>query len=220
MKKGFALGVLIISLLMAGVACATVLTFDDLPDASGYTAPIGTYGGFTWGGMYYLETNEYPVSTSGYTLGTISGNNVAYNGFGAPVTISSDNGSFDFTGAYLTAAWSDNLSVTLTGYAGGVQKYSENVVLSNSQPTSFNFDWLGIDTLKMSGSGGSNPYLTHFALDDFTFAATAQTLQGDPTGLDPTGLGQVAPVPEPGTLVLLALGLGMLGLAGRSLRLG
>ena len=170
MKKGLAFGVLVLSLLVAGVAGATVLTFDDLPDASGYTAPIGSYGGFSWGGMYYLETNEFPATNSGYTQGVVSGDNVAYNGFGAPVTISSNNGLFDFTGADLTAAWSDNLAVTFTGYAGGVQMYTQDVTLSSSQPGQFAFNFSGIDSLQMTASGGTRPYLTHVVMDDFTFS--------------------------------------------------
>ena len=221
MRKVLAFGILMLSFMVAGVAGATILSFDNLPDATGYYAPIGTYGGFTWHNMYYLESNELSVTTTGYTLGAVSPYNVAFNGFGNAAQITSDIGLFNFSGMDMTAAFSKGLSVTLTGFAGGVQKYAQTVTLSNTQPNFFNFDFLGVDSLQLTSSGGNSPSFTQVALDNFTFSPVSVTLGNPVGGNDPPPVqNQVAPVPEPGTFLLLALGLGMLLLGGRRLRLG
>jgi len=176
--------------MLAGLANATVLTFDDLPPipydgTSEPVAPIVTYGGANWsgGGMSagyfgYLKPEDindyYGALESGFLYGRMSEPHVAYNDSGAEVSVS--NGTFDFNGAYLTAAWNDGLEITVEGYSGGSMLYSRTVTVNPYAAQWFDFDFLGIDTLVFYSSGGTNVLFpgsssstNHFVMDDFTF---------------------------------------------------
>ena len=155
-------------------AAATTLTFDDLPAAgNGSSVPNG-YGGFTWSNFYYLNASNY-APVSGYAHGTVSGPNVAYNGYGMTAAVSGT--TFNFVGAYLTGAWNDDLSVTVVAYDHGVLVDQQTVVVDTDAPTWFEFDFMGITDLVFSSSGGRgagyNGSGPHFALDDFTFSMSA-----------------------------------------------
>lgn len=178
-------------LLTAGFASAAVLTFDDI--TSGFKSEMPeSYGGFEWDNMYVI--NGLP--STGFDNGAVSGDYVAYNGFGSMGASISD-GLFDFIGAYFTAAWRNGLNVSLTGKLDGLEKYAMTITVDTTKATWFDFNFLGIDELVISGYGGTdisdinfeNPR-THFAMDNFTFHK---------------------PVPEPSTILLLAIGL--IGLA-------
>ena len=90
-------------------------------------------------------------------------------------------------GAYLTAAWSDDNTVTVEGYFGASLLYSSTVNVSTSGPIWFDFDYFGVDTLIFSSTHDQ------FAMDNFTFNETA-------------------PIPEPATILFFISGL--IGLAG------
>jgi hypothetical protein len=153
-------------------AQAGTITFDDLPESQN-TISNG-YAGLNWENFYYLNTTSF--IPSGYVNGTVSPQNVAYNGFGEPTAISTVDDSFDFNSTYLTSAWNDNLTVVVEGFVGGElgeKKYSQTVVLNTQTPTLFTFNFDGIDYLKFTSSGGNNAGYngngTHFAMDNFTF---------------------------------------------------
>ena len=173
-------------LVGAASARATVLTFDDLP-TSGVDVPNG-YGGLNWTNFGYLDGVNYP-NKSGFQVAAVSPNNVAFNGGGAQATVTSSGGNaFDFTGAYLTAAWNDGLSVEIQGYLNGVLEYDTTVHPSATAPTFFTFNYLNVDTLVLMSSGGTpHPGYagpgTQVAIDNFTFTA----------------------VPEPATFALMAV---------------
>ena len=61
--------------------------------------------------------------------------------------ISIADGTFDFLGAYITAAWNIEQVVIIEGYLNGVLKYSKQIVTSNDAAYWFDFDFIGIDTL-------------------------------------------------------------------------
>ncbi|MER3494674.1 MAG: PEP-CTERM sorting domain-containing protein [Mastigocladus sp. ERB_26_2] len=153
-------------------AQAVTITFDDL---SGYQNPVANgYAGLNWENFYYLNTTSF--TPSGYVNGTVSRENVAYNGFEKPVAISTVDDIFDFNSTYLTAAWNDSLTVLVEGFIGGKsgqKKYSQTVILNTQSPTLFTFDFQGIDYLKFISSGGNNAGYngkgTHFVMDNFTF---------------------------------------------------
>ncbi len=163
---------IVVGVIQTKQAQAVTVTFDDL-SGSQDTVSNG-YAGLNWENFYDLDTTSF--IPSGYVNGTVSPKNVAYNGFGDPAVISTVDDIFDFNSTYLTAAWNDDLTVLVEGYTGGIsgeKKYSQTVVVNSQTPTLFTFDFLGIDYLKFTSSGGNNAGYsgngTHFAIDNFTF---------------------------------------------------
>ena len=191
MKKFLVVTLFLGLFLIPALAGATVLTFDDLTQPSLGGDPITNgYGGFNWANMYYLDPDlmSYP-SPSGYNAGQISGN-VAFNAFARVALVT--GGTFDFNGVYLTGAWNDGLNIGVRGLLGGVSVYYQEVVVSSTAPTWFDFNYSGIDQLVFESWGGTdNPNYggtgTHFAMDNFTVNGVS--------------------VPEPSTLLLLGSGL-------------
>lgn len=170
-------------LLAAGVyfpsinsAQAVTLTFDDLTTGTGssmssnpaessppyvYDIENSNYGGFTWGSIYLIWYQwidaEHPVS--GYENGVVSGEYIAWKNDNFAGTLSSNFGLFDFNSVYLTAAWTNDLHVTVEGYSGGLDGtllYSNTVIVDTTGPTLFQFDYKSIDALKFITFGGTN----------------------------------------------------------------
>ena len=165
--------------LLAAAACAlanaTVIHFDDL--SGDETLPIAAgYAGFDWINMGTVRADAYPGS--GFEAGTVSGDNVAYNWYGAPATVASSDGSaFAFTGAYFTSAWADQ-EISFEGWRNGQQLFASGATtLETTAPTWIQLDWAGIDTLVIYNSSP-----TQWAMDEFT-------------------------VPEPGSLALVGTSL-------------
>jgi hypothetical protein len=156
-------------------ANSAVLTFDDInPLCTNLCGSIGTYGGLLFGSNFNYLHSPTHLGVNGYDNGTFSGEFVAYNHFENTVVVT--NSSFDFTGAYLTGAWNDGLNVNVIGKKLGATLYDTTVVASQSSPTWFQFDYVGIDELIFSSSGGTpvsglTGSGTHFAMDDFTINA-------------------------------------------------
>lgn len=183
------------SFVVASFANATVVTFDDIANG----AVANGYNGLNWDNVYTLNAVNYNPQNSGYFNGLVSGESVAYNAWGDVGLVS--GGTFDFNGAFLTAAWNNGLNITVTGFLAGLELYSQTVVVDTTSPTWFNFNFTGIDSLSFNSFGGVDAGLggggNHFAMDNFTF--------------------NEASVPESSSIFLL--GLGLLGLFGaRKLR--
>lgn len=165
-----AIGVTAIALGIVGSAQAATLSFDDLPGNEG--AISNGYGGLNWENFYYINSADYWPG-AGYKTGTVSGINTTYNGWGNSATISINSGTFDFNSAYLTGVWNNGLIIKLDGLLGGVQKYSQTVIVDTSAPIKFDFHFLEINSLQITSSGGEYAdtlgWGTHFALDEFSF---------------------------------------------------
>jgi hypothetical protein len=185
-------------------AQAATLTFDDLispppkPNASDESFAImpTNYGGFQWDNFWFDST---PPSRTGYRFGVVSQSTILYNADGTPAAFERDT-LFDFNSVYLTAAFRNGLNILVEGFAGGTQKYAQTVLVVATAPTEFTFDFLGVDRVQFTSSGGTKAFAigsgTHFVVDNLTFDKAQTNTQA---------------VPEPATLAGLALaGTGLL----------
>ena len=204
-------GAVLIGLQMGGAAQAVVLTFDDNTSNIGPIAD--SYEGLNWSEFSYTNSSLTPAyEDSGYVNGVVSGNYVAFNRYGETATINSSS-DFDFSSAYLTAAWNNGLSITVEGLNDGTSIYSETVVVDTTGSTLFDFNYLDVDELRFTSSGGVNAGFEddrgrdgeQFVLDSFTFnpLPTASDTEGVDTvpggGVDTVPGGGVDTVPGDGT---------------------
>jgi len=175
MKRFFKWACILLTSMSATVVGAdTTITFDDLPTTSSGSAGnwdlIPTsYNLFQWGNFAVYN----PTVSSGYKAGVISPNNVAFNNLAGIATISSSN-SFNLLSAHLTAAWRDNLIVTVTGYKTNTAIYSSNYTVSATAPTLVYFNFYGVTSVGFSSDGGTahSGYILsgyQFAMDNLTF---------------------------------------------------
>ncbi len=189
---------LVAALLTTGAihASAETLTFEGFSDRSPITS---NYGGLSWDNFSVFNTAF--ANTNGYVNGVVSGNNVAYNRFANPASISSST-AFTLNSAYFTGAWNDGLTIRVTGT--GITNYSTDIVVSTTAPTNFVFNWSGLTSVNFSSFGGTPAGYSgegaHFAMDNLTI--------------------NVAAVPEPETYALLLAGLGIIGAAARRRKAG
>ena len=186
------------TLLAALNANAALITFDDLvPTTDGNPMPAG-YAGLSWNNFFYINGNLNGINPSGYQAGVVSADIVVGNGYGQPALVGSS--AFNLVSAYLTAAWKDNLQLTVTASLGGVQKYQEVYTLSATAPTLLNFNFWDVDSVKFATSGGT----THSGYDSTGNQFVMDNLT-------------VAAVPEPSTYLagFSALGMILLGLKNR-----
>lgn len=151
---------------------ATVLTFDDLAggapsDTILQIVPNG-YGGLNWYNFAVLNTSSLPA-TYGYRTGTVSPENVAFNPFGDPASISSPN-AFDLNSAYLTAALNLDtpLQIEVQGFVGNTLTYDHTYTVNRFAPTLINFNYTGVDQVKFISSA------QEFAMDNLTVSAVPE----------------------------------------------
>jgi hypothetical protein len=200
--KSFFAGLVIAT---AAPVLATIINFDDLNYSDqaipGYPS---SYSGLYWANVYVYNATDNPENlTSGYQYSVISPKNVAFNGSGSSITISS-NTPFTLNSAYLTSVWRDNLQVEVIGSLLGTPIYDQTFILSATANMLEPFNYVGVDSVEFIPSGGTfhdgykfdaGPY---FAMDDVNI-----------------DLVQLFAVPEPGTWLAAALALGVIGFSQR-----
>ena len=67
--------------------------------------------------MFTLVASTYSCQEAGYATGNVSPSRVAYTGSGNPATVWSTS-PFSVKSFYATAAWYENVVLTVTGYQG------------------------------------------------------------------------------------------------------
>lgn len=172
----------------------TVVTFDDIaiPATNDSIRMTNGYQGLVWSNFFALnvasEIRMFGV-TNGYFYGMVSPSNVALNASGNPAEIDSTGTNFNFLSAYLTGAWNSNLNIQVDGFNGSTLSYATTVVANATSPTLFTFNYMNIDRLYFSSSGGQPVGWfgegENFAMDNLTFEF----------------------IPEPSSLLLTSLGL-------------
>lgn len=214
--KQFALGIMVAVLAMSTPVSATIITFDDIPIAPHPTLPGITtskvisddYQGLTFSNFgvvapltYLPETVKslipLPLINSGFAAGIVSPSNVASNLFGRPATIDAVQG-FTLSSGYFTAAWLDDLILSVDASLGGASVYSQTFALSATAPTLIDFGNILTDSVTFSSSGSTqHPGYTagsgtNFVLDNLSINASAA-------------------VPESATWAMMIVGFGLVG---------
>jgi hypothetical protein len=167
----------------------TVITFDDLHETGSGSYLVNPYQGLVWSNVavYNAILSPSVFGTNGYYYGMVSASNAAVNGIGNPAEIDSLT-NFNFLSVYLTGSYNSNLNIEVQGFNGATLLYDTTVVASATSPTLFNFDYLGVNRLYFSNSGGlpafGTPSAPQFVMDNLT----------------------VEFVPEPSSLLLAAAG--------------
>jgi len=195
-------------LSLTGGAQALMLTFDDAFTPSvddNAVAPLSNgYGGFDWNDVDVINSS-IPISgiaVNGYSNGTVSPSNVALTAFGRPGTMSSDT-PFTFNSAYLNGAWAYDLSVRVQGWRDNSLIYDTTVVVGSYSPTFCTFNYLNVDRLIFSTSGGINAgYSPQLPPGPITPDGPRQVVIDNLTINGP-----ISSVPEPTSLLLLGLGI-------------
>lgn len=119
----------------------TRIGFDDVIQSIAVKKLQNGYNGLNW--ENWVVTHQRFYKGEGYINGTVSGEFVAYNGSGHPMSVSRDR-PFDFIGGYLTSAWRDaeGETVQVTAWRGDEIAYQDEVKLSRFGPVYFkaNYD--------------------------------------------------------------------------------
>jgi hypothetical protein len=201
MGSRLTVGLFAAAFLLAGSAVAAPLTFDDLSTDTADFVPDG-YGGLHWDNMAFANVPwlDSIYGVSGYSHGLVSGSNLAFNNSGNPAGFSAD-APFTFNSAYFTGAWSNGLTVLVTGYVGGDATFSKTFTVDSTGPTFETFNWTGLSSVLISTSGGTdagyNGSGNHLAIDNVSVNGA---------------------VPEPASWALMVGGFGLAGMAMRQRR--
>ncbi len=181
----------------------TLITFDDLaPGTSGHFAIPNGYAGFNWSNFYVENASLAQQNPSGYGYGTITPQNVAYNGYGDPASILTavSGAGFGLVSGYFTGAWNNGLTVTASGTYESGATITTSFIVSATSPTLEHFNWADLASVTFRTAGGTPAGFigggqgTQFVLDNLS-VSTAKT----------------PPVPIPPSVLMFATGLLGLG---------
>ncbi|MEO8316523.1 MAG: PEP-CTERM sorting domain-containing protein [Pseudomonadota bacterium] len=184
MKKNLCALFVGVSLMLGSAAHAGVTNFDDLVTDGDFTSlnDISPYAGLTWGADWYAGDN----TVGGYGNAARSGTNFAVNGFGTDGASVSSATGFDFSGAWFAApeGVDDKASwINISAY----DAVNQLIGSTGNVAIGAGYTWVGaafsnVYSLSITRDSG------WYVMDDFT-TTTATT------------------VPEPGTQLMLGIGL-------------
>ncbi len=196
----------------------------------------GGYGGLSWTNLFSLDLANYfgkcytqnkaymeSVRPTGYPVGGVTnpGDVTGTVGLGfGEASFQATGSPFVLTGGEFGAGWNPFVQLTVTGYLGGVQQYSDIFEVGTTGPTTRAFARMLVDEVKIGvdfnpnnlGIEGNDPFDSRFEFipregeDPYYSTYYIKNLQ----------FGTV--VPEPSTVLLLAAGLAGLGIAARRRR--
>ena len=179
--KLFPLPISILTLVLSFAVSSysqTIITFDDIPKNNGTATFLqNNYDGLVWNSFAVvngiLNPNINGHITNGFYYGVVSLSNVAVLAFDGSSEIDSPGTNINFLSAYLTGGWSSNLNIEVQGFDGTNLLYDTAVIASATNSTLFTFDYLNVNRLIFTGSGGLPAFDsagdTTFAMDNFTF---------------------------------------------------
>jgi hypothetical protein len=145
-------------------ANASVITFDDVPlDHIANFGPdfgvLSNYDGLNWVNTIVFNQSFSPgsqkLNVSPPNVATDANFNT-FNLAAAPIEFNSAM-PFTFSTAYFVADTQSNLTVTVNGLRDGVIVDTKSFQVGDTAPVLGQFNWSGIDTVVMSGSGGADP---------------------------------------------------------------
>jgi hypothetical protein len=158
---------------------ASLLTFDGLPTPQvlpglNYGPIPNGYGGLRWNNFGALDGSIRPTK-EGYHAGIVSPNNVAFNFYGKPATISSATSLFDLNSAYLSLGLNLDtpLHIEVQGYRGATILYDHTFTVDRFAPTLLTFDYFGIDRATFISSPEQQ-----FAMDNLIVTIPEPSLVG------------------------------------------
>ncbi|MFJ1468492.1 PEP-CTERM sorting domain-containing protein [Massilia orientalis] len=175
----------IASLVLAGAAQAAPIGFEDVATGGDFASlsDLNPYAGLNWSSDWFAGD----TSIDGYANGAHSGSNFAVNGFGDNLMSVSSASGFNFAGAWFAtpagvgekAGW---INISAYDAANHLIGSTGNFAIGDD------YTWLSagfsdVALLNITSDSG------WYAMDDFTTAAAAAT------------------VPEPGTQLMLGIGL-------------
>lgn len=171
---------------------AATLTFEKFSPGMGHFPIPAGYGGLTWRNFEVLNAQNTDFR-GGYRAGIVSPNNVIFNAYGDPAAIECAH-PFRFESAFITAAGTDGLQLTVKGFAAGMVLYNQTYVLSRDRSTFIEFNFDGVDRVEFSSTGFALNG-TGIAIDNVTVEVPAAAPENEPVHLNlsrpPIDLGRI-----------------------------
>ena len=131
---------------------ATVITFDDIPNANSEEDPIPSgYKGFSWTNGNYMNVSKWP--SNGYPLIRASGAYVAW--FNRPLRIQTlvANTTITLNSCIMGVGWSDPISLTINGYYNGILKNTTTIAFQIRTPILRVFNWYDLNRIVFTPTG-------------------------------------------------------------------